>query len=356
MLHSNTTKGNTSLVGWVNSSTDRGTIDLLWSCGFAVVLCIWVATHANVGSPNDKWYHRIIDKFHLSMICLLGPECIFAIAVGQLSSARRCVKLFERDKELCQGTKWTYRHAFFVNMGGIFLTSPDFPDGFPINGEELHYLIKHGHVEFPDMESMSIDERNRTDTLSRLLTIWQVSWFSIVEFQRVHIGLPMTTLELTALSFVFVMVGTSICWFRKPSINRPRSIPTKSEKRVNDIRAEAQQTAIIWNWNRWKETQLGTRPQGVHPEVQVVTGTRRQSGVRRHLYKAKLWISSWRNVTVNQNPEFTVRLRIMGPASLLCGLYMVARAYFYVEDLVSLRTQPTGVYQTVNRFVPFLGS
>lgn len=52
-------------------------------------------------------------------------------------------------------------------MGGIFLTSPDFPDGFPITGEQLHYLVKYDHVDFPDMGSMAIDERNTADTLSR---------------------------------------------------------------------------------------------------------------------------------------------------------------------------------------------
>lgn len=52
-------------------------------------------------------------------------------------------------------------------MGGIFLKSPDFPEGFPIDAEQLHYLVKHGFVEFPDMESMDIAERNTVDTLSR---------------------------------------------------------------------------------------------------------------------------------------------------------------------------------------------
>lgn len=190
---------------------------------------------------KDKWYHRLIDKIHLAMIGLLGPDFLFGIALGQLSSAHRSVKLFKRDKHLCKGTKWTYRYAFFVDMGGIFLTSPDFPDGFPITGEQLHYLVKYDHVDFPDMGSMAIDERNTADTLSRLLTVWQVFWFSVAELQRVRDGLPMTTLELTALSFVFLMIATSICWFRKPSITYPRMIPTKDGKSMDEIRAAAKE-------------------------------------------------------------------------------------------------------------------
>lgn len=52
-------------------------------------------------------------------------------------------------------------------MGGIHIKSPDFPDGFPINAEQLHYLVMHEHVDFPDMTLMSVAERNTLDTLSR---------------------------------------------------------------------------------------------------------------------------------------------------------------------------------------------
>lgn len=58
-------------------------------------------------------------------------------------------------------------HAFFVDMGGIHLKSPDFPQGFPINAEQFHYLISNDHIDFPDMEKLDIRERNAADTLSR---------------------------------------------------------------------------------------------------------------------------------------------------------------------------------------------
>lgn len=77
----------------------------------------------------------------------------------------------------------------------------------------------------------------------RLLTIWQVLWFSVAEIQRVRNGLPMTTLELTALSYAFVIVVTSICWYRKPAITRPQYIPTKNKKTIDEIRADAKKKA-----------------------------------------------------------------------------------------------------------------
>lgn len=37
----------------------------------------------------DKWHRKIIDKLNLAFIGLLGPDFLFAIAAGQLSSAMR---------------------------------------------------------------------------------------------------------------------------------------------------------------------------------------------------------------------------------------------------------------------------
>jgi hypothetical protein len=64
-------------------------------------------------------------------------------------------------------TKWTHKHAFFVNSGGIHLRSPDFPQGFPINARQLHYLLKNKFIVPSEVESMEISERNSVDYLSR---------------------------------------------------------------------------------------------------------------------------------------------------------------------------------------------
>lgn len=41
-----------------------------------------------------------------------------------------------------------------------------------------------------------------------------------MEIQRVTLGLPFTTLELTTLTFAFVMVATLASWYYKPTIYR----------------------------------------------------------------------------------------------------------------------------------------
>lgn len=88
---------NSTLVGWVASGDDRGTIDILWSCCVVMILCVWVSTFPNVPSRKDRWFHHIIDKLNLMLIGYLGPDLLCGIAIGQLASARRSVKVREEQ-------------------------------------------------------------------------------------------------------------------------------------------------------------------------------------------------------------------------------------------------------------------
>lgn len=92
-----TAEVNNTLVGWFPSDDNRGTIDLMWSCCITILLCVWVLTYPNVPSQKDEWYHPLIDKINLAIICLLGPDIICAISTGQLASARRSVKVSIRQ-------------------------------------------------------------------------------------------------------------------------------------------------------------------------------------------------------------------------------------------------------------------
>ncbi|KAF5643396.1 oxidoreductase [Fusarium tjaetaba] len=236
---SSNTSGHQPLVGWQDSSDDRGSLDVLWSCLVTLLLCAWVSTYPNAGSPHDKWYHPLLDKFNLAIITFLGPDFLFGIALGQFSSARSSVKAFKRDSHLTRGQKWKLIHGFFVDMGCLHLTAPDYSiaDGksFPIDAKQFHYLVKHGFVEFPDIDKLEIKERNSVDTLSRIITVFQAAWFTIKELARIHKGYPISTLELTTLSFCFITFVISALWYHKPSISKPQFITTKDDITIEEI-------------------------------------------------------------------------------------------------------------------------
>lgn len=189
--------------------------------------------------------------------------------------------MFRNSPEILEGRLWTLTHAFYADMGGFVLTSPDYPLGFPINAEQLYYLVKHDHLDFPQLTLDRIKEKSKADTLSRsvhpvhprsrvtstrlqsplcgslsscllracseilslrILVLWQVLWFSATEFNRIANGHPITTLELTALTFACVMVATSAVWYYKPSISNPETLETKDGRTVDFIRDYARYT------------------------------------------------------------------------------------------------------------------
>ncbi|PYI31322.1 hypothetical protein BP00DRAFT_396510 [Aspergillus indologenus CBS 114.80] len=250
----NTTKSIIS--GWVPSPEGRGSIDILRSCCTTIILCCWVSVYPNVGSPNDSKWHPLVDKFNLFCISLLGPDFLFEIAWGQFESARKSVRVFRNDTRLNKTFEWTYRHAFFVDMGGIHLRSPDFPKGFPIDAQQLYYLLSHDYIDMPDMGQMAIEERNSADTLSRLIAVSQAFWFLVSTFERFRLDISVTTLELTTVAFSLMMLATSITWFHKPSISRPRHISTKNDITVQAIREIIKRTTHPQLPDHWYRTPL----------------------------------------------------------------------------------------------------
>ena len=89
----NITDPYTIMHGYLQGPQSRGTVNILYSCLVTISLCCWVSTFPNVPGPNDKWYHPTIDKLNMACIGILGPEFLFVIAVGQLSSALRSVRV-----------------------------------------------------------------------------------------------------------------------------------------------------------------------------------------------------------------------------------------------------------------------
>ncbi|KAL2256475.1 hypothetical protein VTK26DRAFT_1606 [Humicola hyalothermophila] len=85
-------------------------------------------------------------------------------------------------------------------------------------------------------------------------------WFSVGELQRVRDGLPMTTLELTALSFSVTMMITSLDWYEKPTIARPITLSTKDGRSIDYIRSIARETTPPRLPQAWYRTPLDFIP------------------------------------------------------------------------------------------------
>lgn len=153
---------NSTTLGWVAQPDGRGTFDIIQSCAFTIIICIWTSLCVNVGAPGETTRHQLIDKFNLACIGLLGPEFIIMLAIGQWRSALRSVEdMGELGKD-----SWSMTHAFFADMGG-FALKPEGWQQFPIDAKQLWWLVKHGYVDYPSIERDEIKDRDKFDGLAR---------------------------------------------------------------------------------------------------------------------------------------------------------------------------------------------
>lgn len=94
----------------------------------------------------------------------------------------------------------------------------------------------------------------------------------------------------------------------------------------------------------------------LHPIVSTSLAESSSPEGQPRVSKARMVVNRVRNISREQDPDMAVPLRVIVPVSLICALYICCRLFIYVEDFMSLRAQPAGVYISVNQFIPFLGS
>ena len=205
--------------GWTDSPDGRGTASIIWSCAITTGLCCWSVLIVNLPSPRGPktgYWWTLVRKLMLLALCALAPEIIFQVALGQWLAAQKSIRLFRPLPRPSQ-KKWTLRHGFFAEMGGFHLRSSDYPDGFPVNSEQLHFLVANGYVEYPKLEESQIRDRDKVDTLLRLITLFQTLAFVVTSLVRVGQHLALTALELSVLAFVVMSSWTTYFWLRKPA-------------------------------------------------------------------------------------------------------------------------------------------
>lgn len=209
--------------GWTEQPDRRGSFDILWSCGFTMFLCSWFILCLNVPEAGDSAFKIFRRKIYMTALGFLGPEFIFQLALGQWLSARRSVKDFHSSGY----DKWTMTHGFFADMGGFILHTRDWTP-FPVDAKQLHYLVTSGYVKFPNLSIRKIRDKNKVDSLLRIITLGQILWFIVDMCGRAVQDLAITCGELTTAAFIVCSVGTTLCWVSKPAdIATPEIIETQ---------------------------------------------------------------------------------------------------------------------------------
>jgi predicted membrane channel-forming protein YqfA (hemolysin III family) len=205
-----TTKQSSTVQGWTPSPNSRGTMDIIWGCLSTIALCTWSLVRVNVPAPNETSLKNFRRKVSLTALGVFAPDIILALALGQWVSARRSVRAFHSDAI----PQWILRYAFFADMGGFVLKSPDLPP-FPLNAAQVHYLVVNNFVDLPAQLS---DIKNKSrDQVGLAVLILQLGWFILNMLGRLVQKLPITPLELATVGYVACAMGVLSFWRHKPT-------------------------------------------------------------------------------------------------------------------------------------------
>ncbi|KAL8336341.1 hypothetical protein RB601_000248, partial [Gaeumannomyces tritici] len=76
-------------------------------------------------------------------------------------------------------------------------------DTWVANSQQLHYLREEGIIErLPKLEEEELQDRNKSNAIVKLLAITQVCWLVTQLVTRAARGLPVTTLEISAVAYI----------------------------------------------------------------------------------------------------------------------------------------------------------
>jgi len=189
--------------GFVPEPSVRGTMGILWSCLLTLIICIWTSIHMNIPSLFDDSRQTLFRRVGVALLTILLPEIIAARAIDDFVSTRSDVKLLNTLSTLSSQEKWTITDGFYANMGGFVLE-----DKCPIITKDIIRLMKHKYIAPIPSTTTVIMDKSKADGLVNGLACLQATWFVVQFFARFAQNLPISTLELSTVAYVFLTVIT----------------------------------------------------------------------------------------------------------------------------------------------------
>ncbi|CZR37733.1 uncharacterized protein FPRO_07076 [Fusarium proliferatum ET1] len=250
---SNSTSGNTTMVGWVSPAPRRSTWDIIWSCLSIFIVCSWKCVHLNIPTHEEiqgewhtvqicrrlpdisiwpkaplrrKWRRKILWMTFIA----LAPEFGVALATRQYMDARRELKEFTKALPDEVAQRYTMIHAFYVQMGGIIIYEPSTESesqSFPTGQKSTR--TRHGNRTAKMVRSLSyiqnemlrvneheIKDLSKADVITKAFAIIQCTWLVMQSICRTAQGYTISLLELATLAFIFCAFIMHTFWWAKP--------------------------------------------------------------------------------------------------------------------------------------------
>ncbi|KAF8247271.1 hypothetical protein K440DRAFT_661557 [Wilcoxina mikolae CBS 423.85] len=222
---------------WGPNPNSRGTLSILFSCGSALIFCVWTAVQLNIdpssGTKRGKieMVPRYLGRAMWATIALLAPDIVLSVALHQFLVAReyrRAVNNFIKSDSRVQNEidprYMELRMAFFATMGGFCY------EDNTINGPRWTSLKIDTLRGFRAMDRIhdcrvpEMRDGNGATSIAKTITIF-TGWIVLQCFGRRLDNLHITLLELNTSLHVIIAIVMYAIWWEKPlDIGRPITI------------------------------------------------------------------------------------------------------------------------------------
>ena len=71
--------------------------NIVWSCVVTLFSCIWIALHPNIPGPDHGSFRIALRRVKLTVIGLIAPELVVALAMRQWFVYRRLTEKYQGE-------------------------------------------------------------------------------------------------------------------------------------------------------------------------------------------------------------------------------------------------------------------
>ncbi|KAI9697786.1 MAG: hypothetical protein M1836_004462 [Candelina mexicana] len=216
-LHNLTALQTNVAPSWVPQPNTRGTSDILYSCTFTLVLCVWTSIHPNV-TVGEKPIVFHLRKIIWLIGAVLFPELMVFFAYEEWASAKKIQKdLNELSKQQEKQITFSMAYTFYTVMRGFLINIRGADDK-----DVPHFITSQGMKYFAqrnvfiELSEASIRDKSKADIFAKSLVCVQVLWVVAEVIARKAAGYPITLLELHTLVNILCALLLYSFWFSKP--------------------------------------------------------------------------------------------------------------------------------------------
>ena len=150
--------------------------------------------------------------------------------------------------DLPEKKKWTLKHGYLLEMGGLTLVDPtdrdtlvDPTDRDAEFGVVLTFdYLRHPNIDIPEITVADIEDRSKSDTFGKTIAIFQTAWFLLHCIARFQQRLALSELELVTFALTSINRVTYVISWQKPlGVKEPIRIPLRTERQIVRVEYDA---------------------------------------------------------------------------------------------------------------------